>query len=100
MMMAVIFVLAGAVLVGFYPIAGAVAFFVAAVLIGISGVRFLRQRRRAASWTAAGRARAARYGGGAALGSYISGGCGGGGDGGCGGGSGCGGGGGGCGGGE
>jgi hypothetical protein len=98
MMMAVIFVLAGAVLVGFYPIAGGLAFLVAAVLMGISGVRFLRQRRRAASWTAAGRARAARHGGGAALGTYISGGnCGGGGDGSCGGGgcggSGCGGGG-------
>ncbi|MFQ6329893.1 hypothetical protein ACLMAL_27665 [Nocardia sp. CWNU-33] len=100
-LMAVVFVLASAVLVGFYPVAGGVAFFVAVVLVGVSGFRLLRQRKRAESWTAAGRARAAQAGGGAALGSYINGGgCSGGGDGGCSGGGGCGGGGGGCGGGE
>ncbi|MFD0360210.1 hypothetical protein ACFQZZ_01965 [Nocardia sp. GCM10030253] len=95
-LMVVVFALAGVVLVGFYPVAAGVSFFVAVVLIGISGVRFFRQRRRAQSWTASGRARVGRYGGGAALGSYVNGGCGGGGsDGGGdgGGGGGCGGGG-------
>ncbi|MET8872792.1 hypothetical protein [Nocardia sp. NPDC004604] len=93
-MMAVVFVLAGAVLVQFYPIAAAVAFAVAAALVGVSLVRFLRQRRRAELWTASARTRGAAAAGGVGLSSYINGGgCSGSdsgsGDSGCGGGGGC-----------
>ncbi|WP_433684990.1 hypothetical protein [Nocardia sp. CA-119907] len=97
-MMAVVFVLAGAVLVQFYPVAAAVAFAIAATFVAVALVRFLRQRRRAELWTTSARTRGAAAAGGIGLASYINGGgCGGGdsgsGDSGCSGGGGCGGGG-------